>query len=91
VFNPDGSEMQVYAYGIRNCVGLGMNPLTGELWCSTNERDGLGDNLVPDYITHVQEGGSTAGRGGTWAVIRIPGTRASIPSLRTRSLPQTSY
>jgi len=57
VFNPDGSEMQVYAYGIRNCVGLGMNPLTGELWCSTNERDGLGDNLVPDYITHVQEGG----------------------------------
>jgi glucose/arabinose dehydrogenase len=56
-FNPDGSEMQVYAYGIRNCVGLGMNPKTGELWCSTNERDGLGDNLVPDYITHVQEGG----------------------------------
>jgi glucose/arabinose dehydrogenase len=57
VLNPDGSNMQVYAYGIRNCVGLGMNPLTGELWCSTNERDGLGDNLVPDYITHVQEGG----------------------------------
>jgi glucose/arabinose dehydrogenase len=56
-FNPDGSNMQVYAYGIRNCVGLGVNPLTGELWCSTNERDGLGDNLVPDYITHVQEGG----------------------------------
>jgi glucose/arabinose dehydrogenase len=56
-FNPDGSEMRVYAYGIRNCVGLGMNPKTGELWCSTNERDGLGDNLVPDYITHVQEGG----------------------------------
>jgi len=56
-FNPDGSDMQVYSYGIRNCVGLGMNPLTGELWCSTNERDGLGDNLVPDYITHVQEGG----------------------------------
>ena len=57
VFNPDGSNMQVYAYGIRNCVGLGVNPLTGELWCSTNERDGLGDNLAPDYITHVQEGG----------------------------------
>ena len=57
VFNPDGSNMQVFAYGIRNCVGLGMNSLTGELWCSTNERDGLGDNLAPDYITHVQEGG----------------------------------
>ncbi|MGH9547123.1 MAG: PQQ-dependent sugar dehydrogenase [Terriglobales bacterium] len=56
-FNPDGSDMRVYAYGIRNCVGLAVNPKTGELWCSVNERDGLGDNLVPDYITHVQEGG----------------------------------
>ena len=34
-----------------------IDPKTGELWCSVNERDGLGDNLVPDYITHVQEGG----------------------------------
>ena len=34
-----------------------VNPTTGELWCSTNERDGLGNNLVPDYVTHVQEGG----------------------------------
>jgi glucose/arabinose dehydrogenase len=57
-FNPDGSEMLVYAYGIRNAGGgLAINPKTGELWCSVNERDGLGDNLVPDYITHVTEGG----------------------------------
>ncbi len=56
-FNPDGSAMQIYAYGIRNCVGLAMNSKTGELWCSVNERDALGDNLVPDYITHVQDGG----------------------------------
>jgi glucose/arabinose dehydrogenase len=57
-FNPDGSEMRVYASGIRNAGGgLGINPKTGELWCSVNERDGLGDNLVPDYITHVQDGG----------------------------------
>jgi glucose/arabinose dehydrogenase/mono/diheme cytochrome c family protein len=56
-FNPDGSAMRVYAYGIRNCVGLAVNAKTGELWCSVNERDALGDNLVPDYITHVQEGG----------------------------------
>jgi glucose/arabinose dehydrogenase len=55
--NPDGSGLRVYAYGIRNCVGLAVSPKTGELWCSVNERDGLGDNLVPDYITHVQEGG----------------------------------
>jgi glucose/arabinose dehydrogenase len=58
VFNPDGSDMKVYAYGIRNAGGgLAVNPKTGELWCSVNERDALGDNLVPDYITHVQEGG----------------------------------
>jgi glucose/arabinose dehydrogenase/mono/diheme cytochrome c family protein len=57
-FNPDGSEMSVYAYGIRNAGGgIAFNPDTGELWCSVNERDGLGDNLVPDYITHVQKGG----------------------------------
>jgi len=56
-FNPDGREMRVYAYGIRNCVGLAVNSKTGELWCSVNERDALGDNLVPDYITHVEEGG----------------------------------
>jgi glucose/arabinose dehydrogenase len=56
-FSPDGSDMRIYASGIRNAVGLAVNPQTGELWCSTNERDGLGDNLVPDYITHVQDGG----------------------------------
>jgi glucose/arabinose dehydrogenase len=56
-FTPEGKFMKVYAYGIRNCVGEAINPITGELWCSTNERDMLGDNLVPDYITHVQEGG----------------------------------
>jgi glucose/arabinose dehydrogenase len=47
----------VYASGIRNPSGLAVDPETGELWCSVNERDGLGDNLVPDYITHVQEHG----------------------------------
>ncbi|MGB9029494.1 MAG: PQQ-dependent sugar dehydrogenase, partial [Acidobacteriaceae bacterium] len=56
-FTPEGKFVKIYAYGIRNCVGETINPITGELWCSTNERDMLGDNLVPDYITHVQEGG----------------------------------
>jgi glucose/arabinose dehydrogenase len=46
-----------YATGIRNCVGLTIQPGTGDLWCTTNERDGLGDNLVPDYSTRVKEGG----------------------------------
>ena len=56
-FTPEGKFIKVYASGIRNCVGETINPITGELWCSTNERDGLGNNLVPDYVTHVQEGG----------------------------------
>ena len=56
-FTPEGKFVKVYASGIRNCVGEAVNPTTGQLWCSTNERDMLGDDLVPDYITHVQEGG----------------------------------
>lgn len=48
---------KIFATGIRNCVGLTIQPQTGELWCTTNERDGLGDNLVPDYSTRVKEGG----------------------------------
>ncbi len=56
-YTPDGKFVKVYGAGIRNPVGLAINPITNELWCSVNERDELGDNLVPDYITHVQEGG----------------------------------
>ena len=52
-FNPDGTGRKVYAWGIRNAVGIAVRPGTDELWMSTNERDGLGDNLVPDYISHV--------------------------------------
>jgi glucose/arabinose dehydrogenase len=57
VFDPQGKGRRVFATGIRNCVGLAINPTTGDLWCSTNERDGFGDNLPPDYITRVREGG----------------------------------
>ncbi len=55
-FNPDGTGERLFATGIRNCVGMAINPTTSDLWCSTNERDGLGDNLPPDYITHVPDG-----------------------------------
>ncbi|HEV2400065.1 MAG TPA: PQQ-dependent sugar dehydrogenase [Candidatus Sulfotelmatobacter sp.] len=56
--DPNNCQLKVYAYGIRNAGGgIRVNPKTDELWCSVNERDALGDNLVPDYITHVQEGG----------------------------------
>lgn len=56
-FNPDGSGLQIYASGVRNASGLTIDPHTGELWVAVNERDALGDNLVPDYVTHIQEGG----------------------------------
>ena len=56
-YTPEGKFIEVYAHGIRNCVGEAINPATGQLWCSTNERDELGDNLPPDYITHVADGG----------------------------------
>jgi glucose/arabinose dehydrogenase len=48
---------KVYASGLRNCVGLTVQPATGALWCTTNERDALGDDLVPDYSTRVRSGG----------------------------------
>ena len=55
-YTPDGKFVEVYAHGIRNCVGEAINPVTGQLWCSTNERDNLGNHLVPDYVTSVPEG-----------------------------------
>ena len=57
VFDPDGKGRRTFATGIRNCVGLAVNPVTSDVWCSTNERDGLGDDLVPDYLTRVRDGG----------------------------------
>jgi glucose/arabinose dehydrogenase len=86
-FNPDGSDMRVYAYGIRNAGGgLAINPKTGELWCSVNERDGLGDNLVPDYITRVEEGGFY---GWPWWYIgnhQDPRHEGKHPELRDKAL-----
>jgi len=56
-FNPDGSGERIYAWGVRNAVGIAVNPSTGDLWASVNERDDLGDDLPPDYITRVVPGG----------------------------------
>ena len=55
--NPDGSGEKVYASGLRNPVGLAWAPGTQTLWTAVNERDELGDELVPDYLTSVKEGG----------------------------------
>ena len=54
-YTPEGKFLEVYAHGIRNCVGEAVNPVTDALWCSTNERDDLGNHLVPDYVTSVPE------------------------------------
>ncbi len=84
VFDPDGKGGRTFATGIRNCVGLAVHPATGDLWCSTNERDGLGDNLVPDYVTRVREG---AFYGWPWYYLgdhEEPRQAGSRPDLRGR-------
>jgi glucose/arabinose dehydrogenase/cytochrome c1 len=58
VTDPEGREpLRPFATGVRNGAGMAVNQETGDLWVSTNERDGLGDDLVPDYITRIKEGG----------------------------------
>ena len=56
-YNPDGSGLRVYASGLRNPVGLAIDPATGDLWTAVNERDGLGDDLPPDYVTRIRAEG----------------------------------
>lgn len=83
-FNPDGSGLRVYAWGIRNAVGIAVEPKTGELWGSVNERDDLGDNLPPDYITHIQDNGFY---GWPWYYIgghQDPRHRGKHPELREK-------
>jgi glucose/arabinose dehydrogenase len=57
VADPDGKNAKIYASGLRNAVGLAINPDNGALWADINERDMMGDNLPPDYFTHVPQGG----------------------------------
>jgi glucose/arabinose dehydrogenase len=57
VCDPDGKNARIYASGMRNSVGLAIEPVTGTLWAAVNERDELGDNLPPDYLTSVTDGG----------------------------------
>ncbi len=55
-FRPAGGPLQLVASGLRNCVGLTVQPQDGVLWCATNERDGMGDDLPPDYATRISDG-----------------------------------
>ncbi len=56
-FDPNGSNHEIYASGVRNAIGMRWYPDTGTLWVTVQERDGLGDDLVPDYLTRIQAGG----------------------------------
>ena len=56
-YDPEGGHFRIYASGIRNAVGIAVHPQSGALWASVNERDEMGEDLVPDYVTSVREGG----------------------------------
>jgi glucose/arabinose dehydrogenase len=56
-YNPDGSGHEIFAAGTRNPTTIGFYPGSNTLWASVQERDGLGDDLVPDYFTHIEQGG----------------------------------
>jgi len=57
VSDPEGKNVRIFASGMRNAVGIGFNPESGNLWAAVNERDDLGDEVPPDYFTHVIDGG----------------------------------
>ena len=83
-YDPAGKGGHVFAAGIRNCVSMAINPAGGALWCVTNERDLLGDNLPPDYATHVRAG---AFYGWPWYYIGAnedPRRAGERPDLRTQ-------
>jgi len=84
-FNPDGSGFRVFGSGLRNAVGLACNPQTATIWAAVQERDQLGDDLVPDYVTSIKEGGFYG-----WPyyyIGRHPDTRVSAkPELADKSL-----
>jgi glucose/arabinose dehydrogenase len=83
---------KIYATGLRNCVSLTVQPVSGALWCTTNERDQLGDDLVPDYSTRVRSGGYY---GWPWYYMgsnEDPRLRGDRPDLRGRALvPDVPY
>lgn len=83
---------RLFASGIRNCVSLTVQPVTADLWCTTNERDGLGDELVPDYSTRVRQ---SAFYGWPWYYTgphEDPRLRGDRPDLRDKvAVPDVLY
>jgi hypothetical protein len=83
-FDPQGKNGRIFATGIRNCVGMAITPPDGTVWCSTNERDGLGDNVPTDYITRVRDG---AFYGWPWYYIGVhedPRHKGERPDLKDK-------
>jgi glucose/arabinose dehydrogenase len=84
--NPDGSGEKVYASGLRNPVGMDWAPGTNTLWTSVNERDELGDNLVPDYLTSVKEGGFYGWPYSYWGQHKDPRVKEEKPDLVNKAI-----
>lgn len=84
--NPDGSNERIYASGLRNPAGIDFQPGTDVLWASVNERDGLGDNLVPDYLTSVKDGGFYGWPYAYFGQHADPAQKGKRPDLVKRSL-----
>jgi glucose/arabinose dehydrogenase len=85
--NPDGTGMRVYASGLRNPVGLALHPVTKELWTVVNERDMLGDELVPDYLTSVREGAFYGWPYSYYGSIEDPRKKGERPDLVAKAIP----
>ncbi|MBC7537420.1 MAG: sorbosone dehydrogenase family protein [Bacteriovorax sp.] len=84
--NPDGTGVRIYASGLRNPVGLGWAPGTDTLWTVVNERDNLGDDLVPDFLTEVKENGFYGWPYFYWGPNADPRIKAPQPELAKKSL-----
>ncbi|AWW32038.1 sorbosone dehydrogenase family protein [Echinicola strongylocentroti] len=84
--NLDGSAEITYASGLRNPVGMSVNPLTGELWTAVNERDKLGNDLVPDYVTSVKKGGFYGWPYAYYGPIPDPRMEGEAPDLVSKTL-----
>jgi glucose/arabinose dehydrogenase len=85
--DPAGSAMRVYASGLRNPVGLALHPETKELWTVVNERDMLGDELVPDYLTSVKEGAFYGWPYSYFGPIEDPRKKGERPDLVAKAIP----
>ncbi len=84
--NLDGSEQKIYAGGLRNAVTMAWHPITADLWATVNERDELGDDLVPDYITHVVDSGFYGWPFAYWGQNPDPRLNGARPDLIQKSL-----